>query len=387
MKYFVFSLLLSFCLCTHVQGQPQRLSDQAKISLLTVDPGAELYSTFGHSSIRVQDPVQNFDWVFNWGTFDFNTPNFYLKFMRGKLLYYLNPEPYRNFEYGNMVEERTMIETPLSFSGEERAEFYTLLRKNLEKENRGYKYDFFEDNCATRIRDMVAQTYGYQITWDSSLYHSGPRTMRQLLQPYMEDRVWAWFGMQLVLGVPTDRQATLEGYMFLPDHLRTIFLNSRTPSGKALSMEESQIPEGGFQQPKLQSGFLTSPFFVLSMVAILGLFSMGNARIARVFDTVFSLVLGLLGLLFALLWFATDHSPTVQNMNLLWALPTHLLVFWRSRKTSWVDVYFIGTGILAALFLVFYKWLPQGVPTAILPIVALVLIKGVWGRRSESQVV
>jgi hypothetical protein len=123
-----------------------------------------------------------------------------------------------------------------------------------------------------------------------------------------------------------------------------------------------------------------NPLWMMILVAVIGLLSMANPRAARIFDTFFWLTLGLAGLLMAFLWFATDHAATKTNWNLLWALPTHLLFFWRDRRSEWVDNYFAGAAMTAALALLLWKFLPQEMPLEALPIAGLVVVKGLWQR-------
>lgn len=137
----------------------QNLSDSSRISLMTVAPGDFLYSTFGHSALRVFDPVNNIDRCYNYGTFDFDQPNFYLNFCRGKLLYSLDVEPGRHFVRGNLQDNRPMQEQVFDLGAAQRQRLFNLLETNALPENRSYKYDFFYDNCATRIRDIVQETF------------------------------------------------------------------------------------------------------------------------------------------------------------------------------------------------------------------------------------
>jgi hypothetical protein len=110
---------------------------------------------------------------------------------------------------------------------------------------------------------------------------------------------------------------------------------------------------------------------------------MANPRTERIFDLLFWFALGAAGCIIAFLWFATDHQATKTNLNLFWALPTHLLVFWRRDRTGWLDLYFIATAILAGLILLFWKWLPQELPTAAIPVVILVIVRGLWHRKKN----
>lgn len=365
-------------------GRP--LSDSAYISLITVAPGEMLYSTFGHSALRVRDPLNRLDRVFNYGTFDFQQPNFLLKFCQGRLLYFLDVESYRNFEYGNIYDRRPMREQILNLNAEQRQRLFDLLEENAREENRYYQYEFFYDNCATRIRDIVKETFFHQINFDSSGLPMGT-TMRQLLHQYLTNMPWTQFGIDLIIGLPADHVARPEQYMFLPDYMHDLFAKATTADNKALVLSERPIPDRPL--PPLETaaaGFFGSPLLVMCLVALLGLLSMAHPVTELVFDKIFWFVLGAAGLLMLVMWVATDHSATKSNFNLLWALPTHLLFFWRRTRTEWVENYFMGVGAIAALTLLFWFFLPQQLPVAAMPIAGLVVVKSLWRRFWKKDV-
>ncbi len=371
---FLFALLLNV-----FSASTQTLSDSATISLMTVEPGVFVYSTFGHSAIRVKDPVARFDRCYNYGTFDFEQPNFLLKFCQGKLLYNLDVESYRSFEYGNLQDRRPMQEQIFNMDLAQKQRIFDLLQENNKEENRYYKYDFFYDNCATRIRDIVQETFTYQIQYDTSALKKGT-TMRQLLQPYIEDKPWLDFGIDLVLGLPADRCASASDFMFLPDYVHDLFAKAKVGDNTMLVKSERNIPETAPPSTPFQPSPLERPLWITGFVAIIGLLSMANPRTERIFDTFFWFLLGVAGLVIALLWFATDHSATKNNLNILWAWPTHLFFFWRNRRTSSVENYFTVAAVAAALLLIFWVWMPQEMPTPALPLVALIVVKGLWRR-------
>lgn len=369
-------LLLISCWATLLRAQPP-LSDSSTVSLMTVAPGDAVYSYFGHSALRVRDPQGRLDRCYNYGTFDFDQPNFLLKFCRGKLLYMLDTEPTRAFEYGNLHDHRSMREQILRLNREQRQAIFNFLENNALPENRSYKYDFFYDNCATRIRDAVNSSLEYRLHYDTSGLQR-PQTMRQLLRPYLTQHPWTQFGIDLVLGMPADRVAHAEQFMFLPDYVHDLFARASIDGSTPLVQAEHQIPEQPFPRLQMPGGLFSSPFWVMVLVAVLGLLSMGNLRLERIFDTLFWFVLGLAGLIMALLWFATDHSATKDNLNLMWALPTHLLFFWRRTRTEVTEIYFTAAAILAAIALAFWKFLPQELPLAAMPLAGLVVVKGMW---------
>jgi hypothetical protein len=375
--------LIVFLLAVLVQAGAQQiiLSNNARISLMTVAPGEELYSTFGHSAIRVFDPANSLDRCYNYGTFEFDQPNFYMKFMRGRLLYFLDVEATRGFEYFNIRQRRAMREQLLNLDSLQRQRLFDLLTENALPQNKYYKYDFFYDNCATRIRDIVQESHFHQLIFDSSSIPQ-PRTMRQLLHPCLTEMPWTRFGIDLILGQAADRMALADDYMFLPDYVHDMFAGTKLPDGRPLVTEERTIPEWSFPKTTTNDSqsLFGNPLWIMILVAVVGLLSMANPRATRIFDTFFWLTLGLAGLLMAFLWFATDHSATKTNWNLLWALPTHLLFFWRDRRSEWVDNYFTGAAMLAALALLLWKFLPQEMPLEAIPIAGLVVVKGLWQR-------
>lgn len=380
MKQFC-TLLLSLLFTLSLQAQAHlTLSDSSRISLMTVAPGEMVYSTFGHSAIRVKDPVNRFDRCYNYGTFDFEQPNFLLRFCQGKLLYNLDVESYRGFEFGNLHDLRPMKEQICNMNLTERQRIFDLLQENYKEENRYYKYDFFYDNCATRIRDIFEETYFHQLAIDSSGLPPG-RTMRQLLHdPYLISKPWLGFGIDLVLGLPADHRATTSDYMFLPDYVHDVFAKAKTPEGLSLVKAERSIPEMPAPQMPFHPSPLDRPLWVMSFVALIGLLSMANPRTEHIFDTIFWLVLGIAGLIIFLLWFATDHTATKYNLNILWAWPTHLFFFWKTRRTGATENYFMVAGVAAALLLMFWHWMPQEFPVAAIPLVVLIVIKGLWRR-------
>ncbi|MFN8301586.1 MAG: DUF4105 domain-containing protein [Saprospiraceae bacterium] len=379
-----FLLLLVLPLTAGSQSAAFPLSDSSFISLITAAPGEELYSTFGHSALRVKDPARNFDRCYNYGTFDFDQPNFYLNFCRGKLLYYLNVERRRDFEYEYLMDRRTLREQTLDLDASQKQQLFDLLQENALPQNREYKYDFFYDNCATRIRDIVEKALLYQVFFDSTTTKKGT-TMRQLLKPYLLDKPWTRFGIDLILGQAADRVAEPKDFMFLPDYLHDVFGATRLSDGRPLVSRETQLPPQGFSREELNTSWLDHPLLITSLLALIGLFSLSNPRTERIFDPIFWFVLGALGLIMFLMWVATDHSATKTNWNLLWALPTHLLFFWRRTRGELVENYFTGVSILAALTLVFWAFIPQALPTPAIPIVVLVAVQGAWRRYWKKE--
>ena len=131
MKWHPFLFWLAVLLTTtDLQSQVPDLSPRAEFSLLTCGPGTDLYATFGHSAFRLRDPERGIDWVYNYGTFDFHTPNFYMKFARGKLPYALSRQSFDNFLYTYQLEHRWVHEQLLDLTPAESRPLLTFLERN-----------------------------------------------------------------------------------------------------------------------------------------------------------------------------------------------------------------------------------------------------------------
>jgi hypothetical protein len=348
-----------------------RLSDRATISLVTYSPGDELYTAFGHSSIRVRDDAQEIDRLYNYGTFDFETEAFYLKFARGDLLYQLsvglsNAEISERGSLGQGITESI-----LNFNADQRQAMFSELEKNLLPENRFYRYDFLLDNCSTRVRDIFERVWGDPVA-DPLI---GKITFRQMLDPYFLRIPWIRFGVYLLMGARVDRLVTPREACFLPFNLERAVQKSSTETG-TLGRKPTVIYQ---PQPLPSVPWYFRPEFVFWVVLLFWIawwMIRGYSASAILSGLVF-LFFGALGT-FLLIWAAnTFHWEAYDNWNLGWLVPTHLLagvgvIFLRRSLRSWLHVYLaIALGEIA-LFLVASPWLPQQFHHAIYPLSILI---------------
>ncbi len=355
-----------------LQSDGQAPAADVRISLLTCSPGQALYSKFGHSAIRVTDPANQTDIVYNYGLFDFDTPNFYIKFIRGKLPYQLGIQPFRQFMWEYEYENREVLETPLQLSPEHKAELLRYLEINYLPENRQYPYDFFFDNCASRIRDVLensaAMTYIPKDTLKSS------KTFRELLDEYIGTYPWVNFGIDLILGLPADQKAGFRGEMFLPDYLaanlkagQSIRQPVTAPDRLLLSGQRGKPGPKPVFTPFLAFVLLFSVFALLSRLA-------PNSKALLLADILFFLALGLAGSLLAFMWAGTDHDATHRNLNLLWANPLAFGalagLFFPSGRNGMI---LVGLGALIALL--GFPLLPQKLHPAVIPIALTILLR------------
>lgn len=378
--------LTIFLLLCWLPGRAQGDSCSLRISLLTCSPGEELYSSFGHTAIRVRDAAGT-DIVFNYGTFEFS-PEFYMQFIRGKLLYYLSVEEFGNFLYAYQYESRSVVEQEVLLGCAEKQSLFRALLNNAQEANRFYRYDFLFDNCTTRAGDMIAQNAGDSVVFRNILPARIP-TFRNLIHTYLDrgGQYWSKLGIDILLGARLDRKATNRQAMFLPDYLLKGF-DSATAGGRPLVSRPIPV----LQMPSpLNAGSLFRPAIVFGIVlAIVTALSFVKKDWAKktllVFDVVFFFFLGLAGLILLFMWFGTDHIVCRDNFNLLWALPTHIVMaFFIPGRKSFARKYFFAVFLLTVLLLLAWFFLPQQMNNALLPLAGIVLLRS-WlvGREAVS---
>lgn len=376
-RYSKYLILVAFILLNTSELFSNKLSENAHISILTCAPGDELYSIFGHTAIRVADPSQNFDLVFNYGTFNFNTPNFYLKFARGQLDYMLSVTTFDRFVYEYRYEGRSVWEQVLDLNPYEKNQLFQALLINAEPENRFYAYHFFFDNCATRVRDIVTKHFSDGVVYDVPQY-VGKMTFRHAIGSYLQEKPWIKLGLDLLLGQPTDNKVDASSVQFLPDYLMWQFDAAHTASSQQRLVKTTHTilhfdPENTSQtiSPALWLWLGLIPVLVLSWI------DFKHQKRQYWLDAILFSFTTLFGALIIFLWFFTSHSVTGPNWHILWANPLHLAFLFPLRKdTKW----FIKTPAIISLgsiigTLLFFPLMPQYIPSALIPVWLMLTIR------------
>ena len=381
--------------CLPAEGPPLELSDRAVISLITVYPGNQIHAFWGHTALRVRDPMLGIDHMYNYGAFRFDK-YFVPKFVYGELNYILcisemRRELYKYREY----EKRTVVEQKLALNQEERQQVFAFIHDNAREENREYRYDFLYDNCSTRILDLIEDILGEKLQ-----YAENPpvdKTFRQILQPYVEHFPVLSLGIDLGLALPVDKKPEARELMGLPMYMMEAYdeadviidgdvmpLVSRKDT--LLLIDDAALREEG--------GNRTLLYLVVWGVLVVGLI-VTNSRAKRLriwFDRVLFGVTGLAGLLAVFLWFISLHHVTNYNWNLLWAWPTHFfVVFWLSNKKNRVVTYMRACAVTLVITVLGWYFWPQELNIALMPIVLTLLIRSAWwgwnpaSRREELK--
>jgi hypothetical protein len=372
-----FSFLLAL-ISLFTFGQSIQLSNEAEISALSIGPGAYLVDSFGHSAFRVRDKQNRIDTVFNYGSYDFNTSNFYLKFAQGKLKYKLATNSYSGFIEFYMAQNRTVVEQILNLSQGQKQQLFEYLLNNAKPENKYYLYDFFFDNCATKLKEVLQET-NYNGVVFSNPEGFQPKTFRKLIHEHLNLNSWGSLGIDVALGAVIDRQATAEEHMFLPKFIYRFFEKAAfKDSGKSL-VKTTRVLYEEVEKPK-SNGFLFSPLTVFGIIGFLILFityrdSKNNVR-TKWIDTTLFILTGLIGVFLLLLWFATDHTATANNYNLLWAFPLNLFVIRQlSKKNQWFIKYLKFLVIMLCLMTLHWTIGVQVFAIGLIPLLLALIVR------------
>jgi len=339
-------------------AQAQTLSPQARVSLITYGPGNDdISSVFGHTEIRIADPLTGFDHNYSYGGFDYNADSFVLKFLRGTLPYHISSHNLFQVAYYYQQNNRSIREQVLNLSAPQRQRLLTALETNLLPQNREYSYKFYYDNCSTRPRDMLTAAMGDSLIWSPQVKQP-TRSYRDWMNDYLGAKPWERLGMNLAIGRPADKVTSGWEAMYLPnnvfDQLTKAQVRTQTGQLVPLVTQTQTIFEG---QPLFKSTLpiVVYPDFVFLVLLVLVAFltwrhwNQGE-RAGIWLDRLLFGFAGAWGWFLFLLWFATDHGVTTWNPTLLWLMPLHIPgVFWATspkRHPFQTNTYFRITALL-----------------------------------------
>lgn len=351
-----------------------QLSDNARISVITCGPGQEeLYSAFGHSAFRVYDPVRRFDLAYNYGIFDFDQPHFYLNFAKGFLYYKLGVHDYRDFEYHYLSNGRYVHEQVLDLTTEQAQKIFDFLEWNALPENANYRYDYFFDNCATKMPDVISKVLKDDVTFLPD-HITTDYTIRDLTDLYIrKQQPWGDLGIDICLGLPMDKKATPYEYMFLPDYVEAGFAHATVKHDSTMVPLVKATIQAGNETSESQAFFIRpiDCFTAFALIAAaLSFYDFRKQKATKWFDMIWLIATGLVGLLLTFLWFFTDHTAAAKNFNLLWAIPFNLIAgiaLWKNPK--WLKQYFLVLMIVEIATLLGYKLIPQQMHFALIPLI------------------
>lgn len=316
LKYTSLLLLFSILSMFQLTAQQTQLSPNAEISILTIGPGDNLNDAFGHNGFRIKDRSVGMDIVFGYGEYDFETPNFYLKFAQGKLNYKISLDYFSDFyhQYAK-VYNRTIEEQVLNLSQTEKQNLYDFLLNNYQPENRKYLYDFFYDNCATKIRDVAENAIEGTIEFKPA-DNFKPKTFRNLIYDHTGRNTWGSFGIDVALGAVIDKEASPREHMYLPTYIHDFFENATLNGNKKLVKKSKVLYQR--VEPLTKSNFLWSPLMIFGILSLFILYityrDFKNNSRSKWLDVCLFAITGTIGIVVLLLWFATDHSLSLIHI-------------------------------------------------------------------------
>lgn len=303
----------------------------AEAWLITVAPGELYWQRFGHNAVWLREPARQLDHSFNFGYFDFQQEGFLARFVQGRMLYQSLAFPAREEFAVYAREGRSIRAQELDLSDAQ----YQRLREHLvwhvQPANRDYLYDYYLDNCSTRIRDAL------------DLALDGDMSRRARAEPARLDfrghtrrltsmDFWYYLGLETVLGMPVDRSVSRWDEMFIPAVVaQTVGAMQNAGSGAALSSREAWIYRSGAQPPPSDPPAVW-PRYLLLGLAMCGLAWLAGRRypaVSLMLARSWVMLAALAGAVIAVLWAATDHQVVGPNLNLLLLNPLFLALLWR----------------------------------------------------------
>ena len=314
---FLFLPILSF-------SQSVTLSDNAKVSLLTCGTAPVSYAMYGHTGIRITDFVNQIDVVYNYGAFDFTTPNFMMKFVKGDLQYFVTSYNYYDFEYNYKLDGRSIVEQELNLTSQQKQQLLNELNNSLTSDERFYTYKFIDKNCTTMVVDKINKILGSEVLKQPK----SEQSYREILYPYMSD-FYMKLGIQIIFGTKVDEPTTR---LFLPFELEKA-LETATLNGQKIAKPTKVLSE---ESVTTSFSFINSIYSLLLAMVILILLNKKGVQIT------YFIFAGLLGLFFSLVGFYSLHEEILWNYNILLFNPL-LLVFayfyWKTarKKSFYLD--------------------------------------------------
>lgn len=321
-------LLTLTCALFLFQANAQlQLSKESEVSILTIGPGFVLNDAFGHSAIRIKDPLQNIDLIFDYGRYDFQAKGFYLNFAKGKLDYEIGWTYSEDFISNYKLQQRRVTAQIINLTLKEKQNLFEVLQTNIQPQNKSYSYDFFYNNCATKIKDVLVDTSNKNISFLTP-ENFEQLSFRELIRSHVPQNSWGGLGIDAALGSVIDRLASVEEHLFLPKYLDEILKHSKfDPEATKLVLRSEVLNQTQKSKP---STFWWSPLVILGLVSItiIGMtyYDWTSKSRNKFLDALLFFTTGSIGVLILFLWFATDHTATAYNYNFLWAFGFNLLM-------------------------------------------------------------
>ena len=369
------NILIAFALIffsQNINANDLENKNRYKISILSIGEGPSLVDAFGHTAIRVKDAELKNDVVFNFGVYDFNSPNFYSNFVKGRPEYKLAIQNYSNLIQNYIRQKRYIVEHQLNLDQNSTKIIIDLLVEKLNDPY--YIYDYFRDNCTTRAADIVIDKTNNKFK-DDKLESEAILTYRDLIHRKINENSWAALGIDLCLGAIIDKKINTRETFFLPENLMN-YLDLY--EGDIIKRNIIYSPESEISyRENLPSPLLINLILSLIIVAIT-IFNFKSNKWNKSLDSLIFLISGSIGILIIYLWFFSNHFAGAQNFNFLWAFPLNFaLIFaiYKNKIPNWSIGYIKLLIILIILLFLHWTTGVQKYNLTLLPIFVALLIR------------
>jgi len=334
--------------------EPAEDTGGAEIWLVTYGPGEIYWQRFGHNAIWIRDPRRGLDHVFNFGFFDFAQENFLLRFVRGRMLYFSAARP-AGEEFAAYIDENRSIRAQrLALSASQKEQLAAYLLNEVRPENRDYRYDYYRNNCSTRVRDALDAALGGRLSAKFETLPAG-QTWREHTRRLTAGDFWLYLGLEIVLGAPVDAATNAWEEMFIPALLaEAVALMAVEGEAGAVPLvpEDVMLYESSLDPPSEAPRAWWPRYLLASLVVVFaaGLLSRwAGPGPARGLARSWFFVSGTAGLLMLFFWFGTDHTVASLNLNLLVLNPLWLWPAFAPRGDWRLPVVVAGFSLLALL--------------------------------------
>ena len=306
----------------NAKSQTLQLSENAQVSVLTCGNGNELYSLFGHTAVRIFDPQTNIDIVYNYGAFDFATPNFVVRFSKGDLQYFVTSSSFEDFLYSYEYEERSVVEQTIALSASQKQQLFDKLSATLLSNDRFYTYKFIDRNCTTMVVDLLNGIVGKNIL---KKVDPDDSTYRDVLYPYFDNHFYEQLGTSIIFGTKVDHYAEK---VFLPNEL---FNSVHKATIDNEPLEKSSRTWLKYDNEQVPTSWWNNIYTYLTALVLLVVFNKNGANM------MFFLITGLIGTFFLFAGFYSFHGELANNYNALLFNPALLLVvlFFYTKQDLW----------------------------------------------------
>lgn len=381
-RFSLLILVLTISSIINIQSQNRdiqttQLSDSATISLFTNTPSNDaVYALYGHTGIRVADPKNNIDCVFNYGIFSFDSSNFIFRFVRGETDYRLEAILTEYYLMDYQMRGVGITQQDISLTPEEKQKLWNALLTNLKPENKVYRYNFFYDNCATRPRDIIEANINGKISYTPT---DKEQTYRDLVYECVKNEAWTRFGINLVIGADADKIITDRQKDFLPLYLQNAYHGATIKTDSidrplvsneyillAPDLSISMTDVDNTNWPLIVGCILLATSILVSVYS----YKKHRYTLAKLFDTLLFLVAGLGGVIIFFLMFFSTHPCVNPNWNIVWLNPLQLVVaflFFVKPLAKYIYYYHFINFVALSAFLLAWCLIPQYLEVTFIP--------------------